>query len=86
MYFDANGQLEDMHALDEMEIAENGPEFVHADKIIKQSMDSYWRNNGSCDGSWHFCQKNEDIRTFTKQSKVVEKHIKVKPKFLFMSS
>ena len=49
-----------------MEIAENGPEFVHADKLLSSAMEKYWKNK---DG--------EDIRTYSNQSKVVEKQFKV---------
>ena len=62
-----------------MEIAENGPE------LLSNAMDKYWKNKAQRDGSWHFCNKSEDIRTYTKQSKVVEKLLKAKPKFLFMN-
>ena len=34
VHFDAKRQLKESHALDEMEIAENGPLLVHADKIL----------------------------------------------------
>ena len=40
-----------------VEIAENGPEFVHADKLL-----------------------SSDIRTYSNQSKVVEKQFKVRAK------
>ena len=56
-----------------MEIAENGPEFVHADKLLSSAMDKYWKNK---DG--------KDIRTYSNQSKVVEKQLKVKSKLPFM--
>ena len=52
-----------------MEIAENGPEFVHADKLLSSAMEKYWKNK---DG--------EDIRTYSNQSKVVEKQFKVRAK------
>ena len=54
-------QLGEENAFDEMEIAENGPEFVHADNVIRKSMDKYWRSIGN--GSWHFCYNSDDIRT-----------------------
>ena len=57
-----------------MEIAENGPEFVHADKLLISAMDKYWKNK---DG--------KDIRTYSNQSKVVEKQLKVKAKLPFIN-
>ena len=52
-----------------MEIAENGPEFVHADKLLSSAMEKYWKNK---DG--------EDIRTYSNQSEVVEKQFEVRAK------
>ena len=83
-HFDAKRQLREDHALDEMEIAENGPEFVHADKLLSCAMDKYWTDKNSEGRSWHFCHKSEDIRTFSKNSKVVQKLLNVKAKFPFM--
>ena len=40
-HFDANIQLKEIHALDEMIIAENEPDIVHADKLLRSSMDKY---------------------------------------------
>ena len=85
VHFDAKRQLKESHALEEMEIAENGPELVHADKLLNNAMDKYWNSKAQSDGSWHFCHKSEDIRTYSKQSKVVQKLLKVKPKFPFMN-
>ena len=56
-------------------IAENGPNIVHADKLLKSALDSYW-NEMSRDGAWHFCHKSEDIRSFGAPSKTVQKHFK----------
>ena len=66
-----------------MEIAENGPELVHADKILTKAMSEYWAEN-SVDGKWHFCHKSSDIRTYSNNSKVVQKLLNTKPKFPFM--
>ena len=57
-----------------MEIAENGPEFVHTDKLLSSAMDKHWKNK---DG--------KDIRTYSNQSKVVEKQLKVKAKLPFIN-
>ena len=83
-HFDKKRQLKEEYALEEMEIAENGPELVHADKILVSAMGKYWQEM-SKEGVWHFCHKTSDIRTYTKSSKVVEKFLKSKPKFPFMN-
>ena len=83
-HFDKKRQLKEEYALEEMEIAENGPDFVHADKILVSAMGKYWQEM-SKDRVWHFCHKTSDIRTYTKSSKVVEKFLKSKPKFPFMN-
>ena len=82
-HFDKKRQLSEIHALDEMVIAENGPELVHADKILICAMNKYWHDQSKA-GTWHFCHKTDDIRTYSKNSKVVEKFLKSKPKFGFM--
>ena len=43
-HIDSNRQLNVSNALEEMEIAENGPELVHADKIITSAMNKYWQD------------------------------------------
>ena len=83
-HFDKKRQLNEEYALEEMEIAENGRELVHADKILVSAMGKYWQEM-SKDGVWHFCHKTSDIRTYTKSSKVGEKFLKSKPKFTFMN-
>ena len=85
VHFDAKRQLKEEHALEEMEIAENGPELVHADRLLSLAMDKYWKEKGTSDGTWHFCHKTDDIRTYNKDSKVVKKFMNVKPKFPFMT-
>ena len=37
-HFDTNRQFKEIHALDEMIIAENGPDIVHADKLLRSAM------------------------------------------------
>ena len=50
VHFDANRQLKEAQALEEMEIAENGPEFVHADRLLANSMEKYWKNKVLSEG------------------------------------
>ena len=76
-------QLNETSALEEMEIVENGPELAHAGNIIASAMDNYWKEKSS-DGKWHFCHKTDDIRTYNKNSKVVQKFMTAKLKLAFM--
>ena len=66
-HFDSKRQVKEDYALDEMEIAENGPNLPNADMILSSAMD-----------------KTEDVRTYTGTSKVVDRLMKIKPKFPFM--
>ena len=45
-------------------------------------LDNHWKEKSS-DGKWHFCHKTDDIRTYNKNSKVVEKFLTAKPKLAF---
>ena len=73
IHFDKERQLKEEHALNEMEIAENGPKFAKADKILKAAMNMYWKNK-EFSGEWHFTHKSEYIRTFySGKSKVMTK-------------
>ena len=53
--------------------------------LLSLAMDKYWKEKDSADGTWHFCHKSNDIRTYSKESKVVKKLLNVKPKFPFMT-
>ena len=81
-HFDSKRQVKEDYALDEMEIAENGPNLPNADKILASAMDKYWQAKG--EGiDWHFCHKTEDVKTYTGTSKVVDRLMKTKLIFLF---
>ena len=70
-----------------MEIAENGPLLVHADKILKKAMDTYWKETGTgtgLKGEWHFISKSS--ATLFKQSKVLDRFKKEKSKLTYMDS
>ena len=56
----------------------------HFDRLLISAMDRYWKENTE-DGAWHFCHKSEDIRSYGKPSKVVQKHLNVQVKFPFMA-
>ena len=48
-----------------MEIAENGPLLIHADRILKNAIDKYWSNTET--GKWHFVSKaSDDLKTTSK--------------------
>ena len=83
-HFDASRQLDEDHALEEMFIAENGPNIVHADKLLISAMNRYWKDQ-SKDGGWHFCHKSDDLRLHLKPSKTVQKHLNVQVKLPFMT-
>ena len=42
---DAKRQLNEEHALDEMDISENGPNPPNADKILLSAINNYWQSN-----------------------------------------
>ena len=59
-----NRQLTEEHALDEMLIAENGPILVHADSIIRRSLNSYFREHNQSDGGkWHFLKFRSRVQS-----------------------
>ena len=56
--FHKNRGLKEENALDEMEIAENGPSEFRADKILINAMDRYWKNETKS-GQWHFTRTSQ---------------------------
>ena len=48
-HFDNRRNMGEESAIEEFDIAVNGPNLAHADSIIKEAMDMYW--SGS---NWHF--------------------------------
>ena len=56
---------------EEMEIIENGPLLIHADKLLLAAMNKYWKKNG--DGEWHFVRRDNMF----KQSQVLNR-LKIK--------
>ena len=84
-YFDAKRQLNEEHALGEMEISENGPNLPNANKILLSAVNKYSQSKKSSDSSWHFCHKSDDVRTYS-TSKVVQKLLKFKSKFPFVDT
>ena len=83
VHFDKERQLTEEHALNEMEIAENGPTFAKADNILKAAMNMYWGKK-SFSGEWHFMHRSEDIRTYSGKSKVMSKLMNEASKLSFM--
>ena len=84
VHFDSKRQLSEEHALEEMEISENGPDMANADNVLASAMHKYWSVK-SKDSFWHFCHKSQDMRTYKSKSKVVDRLLKAKPKFPFMN-
>ena len=83
-HFDSSRQLTEDHALEEMQIAENGPLLQHADSLLDRSMNNYWKSNNER-GQWHFIRRTEDIRSYTGgSSKVLGKMLDDKSKLPFM--
>ena len=68
-HFHSSRQLTEEHALEEMEIAENGPLLQHAAPLLERTMNSYWKG-----GEWNFVRRTSDIRSYTRgSSKVIGK-------------
>ena len=82
-HFKIDRQLDEHRAEDEMEIAENGPLLVHADKILKKAMDKYWKETGTETG---LKGESKSSATLFKQSKVVDRFKMEKSKLTYMDS
>ena len=83
IHFDKERQLTEEHALNEMEIVENGPKFANADRILKAAMNMYWEKK-TFSGEWHITHRSEDIRTYSGKSKVMTKLMNETSKLSFM--
>ena len=81
-HFKADRQLGEENAELEMEISENGPLLIHADKILKTAMDKYWSTTEI--GRWHFVSKGSDNLKTT--SKVVARLKKERSRLSFMEN
>ena len=79
-HFKVDRQLDENRAEEEMEISENGPLLIHADKLLLAAMNKYWKSNGN--GEWHFVKKGRD--NMFKQSQVLNKLKNQKSKLAFM--
>ena len=84
-HFGKNRQLTEEHALDEMLIAENGPILVHADPIIRRSLNSYFRQHNQSDGGkWHFLKTKSRVQENNDKSIVIERLKAERSKLSFM--
>ena len=63
-HFDSSRQLSEDHAVEEMQIAENGPLLQRADPLLDRAMNKYWKSNNE-KGQWHFIRRTEDVRSYT---------------------
>jgi hypothetical protein len=70
------------HGNEEMMIAVNGPEIANADKILKKSLDSYFKKHK--EGKWHFTMDPTKI-TYT-ISKTVDSLKSKSSRFAFMDT
>ena len=72
------------HALEELEISENGPCFVKADPVLRAAMNKYW-NDHKDGGQWHFLRTSTDrIKLYQgNEGKTVSKLTKAKSKFSY---
>ena len=86
IHFDKESQLTEEHALNEMEITENGPIFTKCDDLLKSAMNNYWRKKDKLRGEWHFTHKSERIATYSEQSIVLTRLMKEKSKLPFMDN
>ena len=67
--------------------AENGPILVHADSIIRKSLNSYFREHNPTDaGKWHFIKVRSRIQENTNKSLVMERMMAEKSKLSFMDN
>ena len=86
-HFDSSCQLTEEHALEEMQISENGPLLQHSDTLLRlldRAMTKYWRSKND-QGHWHFIWKTDDIRQYMGgSSKVLGKMFDEKSKLSFM--
>ena len=64
-YFKADRHFGEDNTKFEMEIAENGPLLIHADRILKNAIYKYWSNTES--RKQHFVSKaSDDLKTTSK--------------------
>ena len=80
-HFNKGRQLSEENALDEMEIAENGPTLFKADRLLQSAMNKYWRTTTK-NGKWHFLRSS--TLTFTNSGQTVSKLMKKPSKFPIM--
>ena len=69
--------LDEDNAKFEMEIKDNGPLLIHADRILKNAMDKYWSNTES--RKQHFVSKaSDDLKTTSKVIARLKKKVQIK--------
>lgn len=81
-HFNKSRQMTEEHALEELEISENGPCFVKADPVLRAAMNRYWGDHKD-GGQWHFLRTSSDrIKLYQgNEGKTVSKLMKAKSKF-----
>ena len=81
--FDARRNMNEESTTQEFMIAINGPNLAHADAVIKEAMNSYWRSKGS---TWHFFRTTvlEQLKEHAGGSQVLNRLLKQPSKLPFM--
>ena len=80
-HFNKSRQITESNAQEEMMISENGPNLAHADKLIKKSLDEYFKQyNKLQNGRWRLVVSNK----IKSESKTVERLQTEESKLSFM--
>ena len=70
-HFHKKRGLDEANAMDEMEIAENGPSEFRAEKLLMRAMNRYWKAETKT-GQWHFTrQSSQNLIDFSLSSKIL---------------
>mgnify|MGYP001264613120 CR=1 FL=1 len=70
IHFNKSRQLSEPNAIQEMLVAENGPELFKADILLKRVMESNWKATPGAE-KWHFQRTTNSLKTLLNESKTV---------------
>ena len=76
-HFDERRNMGEDAAIEEFEIAVNGPNLANCDSVIKEAMDSYWRGK-----RWHFVRTS--VLSHMSSDSTVSKRMNVSSHLPFM--
>jgi hypothetical protein len=90
-HFDPNRNMKEKSTTEEFMIAVNGPSLGHADAVIREAMNSYWKSKAPKSGgstSWHSFRTTvlEQLREHSGGSKVLDRMLKGHSKLPFMDT